>query len=272
MDQASGHPAFGTLLRRWRRLRGLSQLQLSLEAEVSARHLSWLESGKAGPSRAMALRLAEQLQMPLRERNTLLVAAGFAPMYAERNWSDAAQAPARTALQALLAAHDPWPALAVDRHWHLVAHNRMVGLLLAGLPERFRVPPVNVLRVSLDPEGLGGLIDDLPAWRAHVLQRLQRQAAASGDPFLAALHAELKAGGPAAEEHGLDAVAPTLVLRPQPGRPGLLDALGPLAFITTVTVFGAPHDVLSSELAIETLLPADAGTAQALRAAFAAAS
>ncbi len=262
MDRAA-IPGFGQQLRQWRQRRGLSQLALALAAEVSARHLSWLEADKSQPSRAMVLRLAERLDLPLRERNGLLMAAGYAPMYGERGLDHPALAPARGALQRLLDAHEPAPALAVDRHWTLVAHNRLVPLLLQHAAPALLQPPVNVLRVSLHPEGLGRMVDNLPAWRAHVLARLQRQIAASGDARLLALHEELRAlpcpdpGSDADADVGLDDIAQSLRLH---------TPLGPLCFITTLTVFGAPHDVTLSELAIETLLPADADTAARLRA------
>lgn len=260
----SARAPFGRLLRQGRLRAGWSQLALAQHAEVSARHLSWLETGRAEPSRAMVLRLAERLAVPLRERNDWLRAAGYAPLYAERPLADPALAPAREALQRLLAAHEPWPALAVDRHWQLLAHNRPVALLLGAVAPALREPPVNVLRLSLHPQGLAPMIGQLPAWRAHVLARLARQAAASGDPVLRALRAELAAlpapaGAAAAADEALadDAVAVPLVLDTPWGR---------LSFLTTVTVFGAPHDVTLSELAIETLLPADEATAAALRA------
>lgn len=262
MDRAAT-PGFGTQLRHWRQRRGLTQLALALAAEVSARHLSWLEADKSQPSRAMVLRLAERLDMPLRERNGLLLAAGYAPMYGERGLDDPALAAARGALQRLLDAHAPSPALAVDRHWNLVAHNVMLPLLLRHAAPALLVPPVNVLRVSLHPQGVASLIENLPAWREHVLARLQRQIAASGDARLVALHEELRAlpfaaadAGPDTAEPHFDDVAVPLVLRSPFGR---------LSFITTLTVFGAPHDVTLSELAIETLLPADADTAARLR-------
>jgi transcriptional regulator with XRE-family HTH domain len=267
MDRAAT-PGFGLQLRRWRQQRGLSQLALALAAEVSARHLSWLEADKSQPSRAMVLRLAERLDLPLRERNGLLMAAGYAPMYGERSLDHPALAPARGALQRLLDAHEPAPALAVDRHWNLVAHNRLVPLLLQHAAPALLQPPVNVLRVSLHPEGLGRFVDNLPAWRDHVLARLQRQIVACGDARLVALHEELRAlpclEAPAGAEHatGFDEIAQSLRLHtPQ----------GPLRFITTLTVFGAPHDVTLSELTIETLLPADADTAQRLRSLLASA-
>lgn len=262
---------FGQRLRQWRQQRGWSQLALSLRAEVSARHLSWLESGKAAPSRAMVLRLAEHLDLPPRERNALLAAAGFAPLFRERALADPALAPARAALQRLLDAHEPWPALAVDRHWNLVAANRMLPLLLQGLPPALLAPPTNVLRLSLHPQGLAGMIDPLPPWRAHVLARLARQVAASGDPVLAALHAELAALPPPA-----GAADATACGAANGAAPGAVDELvvplrlntpaGRLDFITTVTTFGAPHEVALAELAVETLLPADAATAERLRA------
>ncbi len=263
----SARAPFGRLLRQGRQRAGLSQLTLALQAEVSTRHLSWLETGRAQPSRAMVLRLAERLAVPLRERNAWLQAAGYAPLYAERPLADPALAPARAALERLLAAHEPWPALAVDRHWNLVAHNRPVAMLLGAVAPALREPPINALRLSLHPEGLAPLIEQLPAWREHVLSRLARQAAASGDATLHALHAELAAlplppgieAGPAAALPD-DAVAVPLALHTPWGR---------LSFLTTVTVFGAPHDVTLSELAIETLLPADEPTATALRAALA---
>ncbi len=266
MDRARA--PFGRLLRHWRSQRHVTQLALALQAEVSARHLSWLETGKSQPSRAMVLRLAERLEVPLRERNALLAAAGYAPMFAERTLDDPALAPARAALQRLLSAHEPWPALAVDRHWNLVAHNRLVPMLMAGADAALLQPPINVLRLSLHPLGLAPRIANLAAWRTHVLARLQRQLAATGDAVLAALLAELRAlPGPAgaapplAEEH--DDVAVPLSIHA---------AGGVLNFITTITVFGAPHDVTLSEIAVETLLPADEATAAALRAMLASLS
>jgi transcriptional regulator with XRE-family HTH domain len=261
MDQAVRGPSFGHQLRRWRGQRGLTQLALAHDAQVSARHLSWLESDKSTPSRAMVLRLADKLDVPLRERNTLLAAAGYAPLYAERSFADPALAPAREVLQRLLDAHEPAPALAVDRHWNLVAANRMVGLFTQGVAAHLLGPPLNVLRLSLHPEGLAPLIDNAAAWREHVLARLARQAHASGDIELAALHRELAAyplreGADGGTPLAPDAVAVPLVLNTPHGR---------LSFITTITVFGAPHDLLLSELAVETLLPADAPTAAALR-------
>lgn len=268
MDQAAGRAGFGTLLRRWRGLRGLSQLALSLDAGVSARHLSWLEAGKAQPSRAMVLRLATRLELPLRERNALLVAAGYAPLYAERPLDDPALAPARAALQRLLNAFEPSPALAVDRHWNLVAHNRLVPPLVARAAPALLQPPANVLRMSLHPEGLAPMIDNLPAWRRYVLYRLDRQAAATGDPELQHLRTELAAlppppgspPWPPDDEEPAPAVSDVAV-------PLVLNTpLGTLRFLTTLTVFGAPRDVTLAELAVETLLPADEPTAAALRA------
>ena len=257
-------PAFGGLLRRWRQHRGLTQMALALDAEVSTRHLSFLESGKAEPSRAMVLRLAERLDLPLRERNAWLVAAGFAPMYRERPLTDPGFAPAQRALQRLLDAHEPAPALAVDRHWQLVAANRMVALLTEGVSPDLLQPPLNVLRLSLSPEGLAPRIRHFAAWRHHVLERLQRQWAASADPVLHGLLQELRGlplpAGTAAESDvppaAFDDVAVPLELDGPHGR---------LRFLTTITVFGAPHDVTLSELAVETLLPADPATADALK-------
>lgn len=260
MDRPVGTASFGQLLRRWRAQRGLSQLALALEAAVSTRHLSWLESGKSDPSRAMVLRLAERLDLPLRERNAMLLAAGYAPMYGERALGDPAMAPARDALQSLLDAHEPAPALAVDRHWNLVAANRTVALLTQSAAPWLREPPLNVLRLSLHPQGLAPMIENLGGWRRHVLARLQRQLHATGDAVLAALRDELAAlplpAGDADEAPADDAVVATLRLATPFGR---------LSFLTTVTVFGAPHDVTLSELAIETLLPADGETAARLR-------
>jgi transcriptional regulator with XRE-family HTH domain len=254
--------AFGDLLRQWRRRRTLTQEALAHAAEVSTRHLSWLENGRAEPSRAMLLRLAERLDVPLRERNRWLAAAGYAPMFPERALEAPALAEVRGALQRLLDAHEPWPALAVDRHWNLVAANAAVGRLLARLlPGRTLPQPINVLRLSLSPDGLAPCVEGLAAWRAHVLQRLQRQIDATGDGALVRLRDELAALPAQADAEappiGADAVVIPLVLRTPAGQR--------LRFVSTVTVFGAPHDVTTAELAIETLLPADEATAAALR-------
>lgn len=257
---------FGAHLRHWRQRRRLSQLDLAQEAEVSTRHLSCVETGRAAPSREMVLRLAERLGVPLRERNALLVAAGFAPMYRQRTLDHPALAAARRAVDLVLQGHEPYPALAIDRHWHLVAANRIVPLLMAGAAPDLLTPPINVLRLSLHPDGLAPRIVNLAQWRAHLLERLQQQVAASGDAALEALHDEL-AAYPVAAAGREAAPAPAggelagVVVPFQLATPS-----GVLSFISTTTVFGTPVDVTLQELAVESFFPADAQTAAALGA------
>jgi transcriptional regulator with XRE-family HTH domain len=263
-------PPVGHLLRQWRRRRGFSQLDLACEADISTRHVSFLETGRSLPSRSMVIHLAERLGIPLRERNALLVAAGYAPVYSEYRLDDPALLAARKAVDLVLTGHEPYPALAVDRHWTLVAANRAVAPLLAGAAEDLLRPPVNVLRLSLHPMGLAPRIDNFNQWRGHVLNRLARQVDISADPVLASLHAELKAlpapeapdpGASAAsmvEDHGHADVVVPLRLRTD---------VGLLSFFSTTTVFGTAVDVTLSELAIEAFFPADAATAEALRQA-----
>lgn len=262
--QPGARDPFGAHLRHWRQHRRLSQLDLAQAAEVSTRHLSYVETGRAAPSREMVLRLAERLAVPLRERNALLVAAGFAPMYRERALDDPALAAARQAVDLVLKGHEPYPALAIDRHWNMVAHNAIVPLLLAGVAPELLKPPVNVLRLSLHPEGLAPKIVNLAQWRMHLLARLQQQITATGDARLAALHDELAAypvdrpGGQAAAAGG--ELASLVVPFQLQGPAGLLN------FISTTTIFGTPVDVTLQELAVESLFPADAQTAAALHA------
>ncbi|HSW16865.1 MAG TPA: helix-turn-helix transcriptional regulator [Ramlibacter sp.] len=258
-----GVPApFGERLRHWRQHRRLSQLDLAHEAAISTRHLSFVETGRAAPSREMVLRLAERLDVPLRERNALLVAAGYAPMYRERPLDDLALLAARQAVDLILKGHEPHPALAVDRHWNLVAANRMVAHLLVGVDAALLQGTVNVLRLSLHPQGLAPRIVNLPQWREHVFARLRQQIQATDDSGLAQLMDELR-GYPAladADATHLEGehlgIAVPLMFR----TPG-----GVLRFISTTTVFGSPVDVTLQELALETFFPADEGTAQALR-------
>ena len=247
----------GTLLREWRQRRHLSQLDLAGEAEVSTRHLSYVETGRALPSREMVLRLAERLEVPLRERNRLLTAAGYAPMFAERRLEDLGAA--REAVELVLRGHEPYPALAVDRHWTLVSYNRAVTHLLAGLPADLLAPPLNVLRLSLHPRGLAPRILNLAQWRGHLLARLRQQVAASADTVLAQLLDELKAY-PAPAAAAPHPAEPAMVVPLQLASPA-----GTLSFISTTTVFGTPVDITLSELALETFFPADAATAAALR-------
>ena len=256
MNTATALPV-GTQLRDWRLRRRLSQLDLAGEADISTRHLSFVETGRAAPSREMVLRLANRLDVPLRERNRLLVAAGYAPMYGERGLDEPAMAAARQAIDLVLKGHEPYPALAVDRHWTLVSYNRAVPVLMAGAAPQLLKPPVNVLRLSLHPDGLAARIVNLAAWRAHVLERLRQQIVASGDDELGALADELRGypGPPHAEPVPDQHVVVPLVLdTPQ----------GTLSFISTTTVFGTPVDVTLSELALETFFPADATTADRL--------
>ncbi len=246
----------GELLRQWRQRRRLSQLDLAGEAGVSARHLSFVETGRARPSREMVLHLAEELEIPLGARNELLAAAGFAPVYRRRDLGDPDMAAVRSALDLVLAAYEPFPALVVDRSWHLVAANRALSGLLDGAAAHLLEPPVNVLRLSLHPEGIAPRILNLPEWRRHVLHRLGREAHLSGDLGLAALHRELLA-----LPGGLDRTSPNGIAVPLRIRAG--DDV--LSFLSTVTTFGTAVDLTAAELSIEAFLPADPMTARALR-------
>lgn len=253
---------FGTHLRHWRQHRRMSQLDLAQEAEISTRHLSYVETGRAAPSREMVLRLAERLEVPLRERNALLVAAGYAPMYRQRALDDPALAAARRAVDLVLKGHEPYPALAVDRHWNLVAANAIVPLLMAGAAPHLLQAPVNVLRLSLHPQGLAPKIINLGQWRSHLLERLQQQIAATGDPVLQALHDELAAFPVADAGHAAGSTGGELSSVVVPFQ--LRTDAGVLSFISTTTIFGTPVDVTLQELAVESFFPADAQTAQAL--------
>ncbi|WP_174365307.1 helix-turn-helix domain-containing protein, partial [uncultured Caballeronia sp.] len=246
----------GTLIKHWRERRRMSQLLLANEAEISSRHLSFIETGRASPSRAMVLRLAEYLDVPLRERNQLLTAAGFAPVFRERSLEDQSMAPARLAVEQVLKGHYPYPALAIDRHWNLISANGAVAALVASADPALLEPPVNVLRLSLHPNGLASKIANLGQWRRHLLERLDGQIRVSGDVQLIALRDELSSyPGASNEDRTMESsIAIPFVLNTTAGR---------LSFITTTLVFGTPVDVTLSELAIEMFFPADEATAAA---------
>lgn len=249
----------GDQLRDWRQRRRLSQMDLALDADISTRHLSFVETGRATPSRDLLLHLADQLGVPLRDRNALLLAAGYAPAYAERTLDDPALAAARAAVELVLKAHEPFPALAVDRHWNLVAANGAIGPFLDGVAPELLAPPINVLRLSLHPQGLAPRILNLAEWHGHILERLRQQIAATADAGLIELHAELSSYPvPVAKAAPVDYGGVVVPLR-------LRTAAGDLSFFGTVTVFGTPVDVTLSELAIEAFFPADEATARALR-------
>jgi transcriptional regulator with XRE-family HTH domain len=248
----------GDHLREWRQRRHLSQLDLAVDAEISARHLSFVETGRAAPSRDMVLKLAERLAVPLRERNVLLVAAGFAPAFPQRTLDDPALKSARLAIDLVLRAHEPSPALAYDRHWNLVTANRMVAPLLQGIPQRLLRPPLNILRLAFHPEALAPRTVNLAEWCGHLLERLHRQCEATADPELLKLYNELK----------------SFPLPARPGPPPPDNVAIPLklrhngevlGFISTTMVFGTPVDITLSELALETFFPADDFTAQWLK-------
>ncbi len=250
----------GDLLREWRQRRRMSQLDFAVEAEISSKHLSFLETGRSQPSREMVLHLAELLDVPLRERNALLIAAGFAPMFKEHALSDPVLQPAREAVELVLNGHQPYPAIAVDRHWQLVAANDPANFFMANVTPALLTPPINVLRVSLHPDGMAPRIVNLGEWRSHVLSRLRRQIDVSADATLVELLKELSEyPAPAhAAEPATSAVPFAVPFR-------LATDAGVLSFISTITVFGTPVDVTLSELAIEAFFPADPPTAAALR-------
>ncbi len=257
--------SFGDHLRHWRQRRRFSQMDLAHVAEVSTRHLSCVETGRASPSREMVLRLVERLDVPLRERNAWLVAAGFAPLYRARPLDDPDMASARAAVQRILQCHEPWPALAMDRHWNLVMHNRLVPLLMAGATPELLQGPVNVLRLSLHPQGLAPRIANLRQWREHLFERLRQQIRATGDTVLVGLLEELKAYPEASAD------APGSAPLELPGEhPGVLMPFqfhtphGVLQLVSTTTVFGSPVDITLQELALETFFPANEASAELL--------
>jgi transcriptional regulator with XRE-family HTH domain len=253
--------ALGVHLREWRRMRRMSQLDLASDAEISTKHLSFLETGRSRPSRAMLLHLAACLDVPLRERNILLAAAGFAPVFEERALCAPALHNIRRNVGIILTAHDPNPALAVDRHWTVHAANRAVTYLMAGAEPMLLRPPVNVLRLLLHPAGLASRIVNLTQWRAHMTTRLRRQIDLNGDATLVDLLEEIRdypssRGNTSPDREECDRIA--IPLR-------LATVDGVLSFFSTTTVFGAPVDITLSELAIEAFLPADAQTAETMR-------
>ena len=249
----------GELLRAWRVRRRLSQLDLACLAEISTRHLSYVETGRSRPSRAFVLHVAEHLDVPLRARNELLVAAGYAPVYGERGLEAPEMAAVRQALDLVLGHQEPFPALVVDRVWNLVRANEGALVLLEGVPPALLAGEVNMLRLSLHPDGLAGRVEDFEAFSGHVLARLRRQVALTGDPVLADLHDELC---------GYPGVART---EPWTEHPGVVlpvrirTEAGVLSFFTTAATFGTAADVTLAELTVESFFPADAATDDAVR-------
>ena len=279
----------GPLLREWRDRRRLSQLGLAVDAGVSARHLSFVETGRARPSPEMVLHLAERLEVPLRERNQLLLSAGYAPAYGQRSLDDADMAPVRDAIGLVLGGHEPYPALVVDQHWTMVAANRGLAVLTEGVAPDLLEPPVNVLRVALHPDGLAPRTVNPMEWRTHLLERLDRQIAATNDPELVKLREELNAyplpGSDGRDTHGSNTHGSSGRRTSADGNgdapetPGarlasdIVVSLGlrvgeaELAFFSTVATFGTAVDVTISELAIESFFPANRATAEYLQRA-----
>ena len=253
----------GELLRSWRQRRHRSQLDLATDAQVSTRHLSFVETGRAKPSRELILHLAEHLDVPLRERNALLLAAGYAPVHRETPLDDAAMGQVRAALDRLLEAHQPFPALVVNRRHELVLANAPAAAFLEGIPASLLEPPINVLRVSLHPDGMAPRIANLEEWGSHLRTQLHREAVQTGDPSLLALEEELASypGTGSVTAGPLDPASSLFVplrLRTDGGRI--------LSLFSTIATFGTAVDITLAELSIETFFPADPGTAAALRA------
>lgn len=253
MAVATADDTFGTMLRTWRCARRMSQLELASVAGVSSRHLSFIETGRARPSREMVVHLAEQLDVPIRERNTLLTAAGFAPLYRETPLGAPEMTTARAVIDRLLESH-PYPAIAVDRRWDLVNANAAAFALVEGVHPSLLEPPLNVYRITLHPDGLQSRIVNFEEYAAHMLARLQQQALLSADGDLAALLAEVRGyvGDLPPSAH----VPTAQVLLPMRLRVG--DHV--LSMMTTISVFGAPVDITLAELTLEMFFPADAET------------
>lgn len=248
----------GEQLREWRTRRRMSQMDLALDTEISTRHLSFIETGRSKPSAQMLLRIADCLDVPHRARNAMLLAAGYAPDFQERPLDSPEMAGMRAIVEHVLKGHEPYPALAVDRHWNMVAANEAIAVLIEQVSPALLVPPVNVLRIALHPEGLAPQIVNYAMWRTHILHRLDLQIEASADPGLITLRKELTDYAVGANDNDggpISGIAVPLVLDTIAGR---------ISFVSTVTIFGTPVDITLSELAIEAFFPADAESAALL--------
>jgi transcriptional regulator with XRE-family HTH domain len=264
MATASSQPSIAPVLREWRERRRVSQLELALDAGISARHLSFVETGRSKPGRELLLRILRQLDVPFREQNRMLLASGYAPAFPERSLDDPDLLPVRAAVDQILARHEPYPAVVVDRAWNLVATNvAMQGLFVeAVIDPALLEPPVNIMRLGFHPRGVAPLIVNLGHWRAHFCRQLERQLAATGDPDLAALLEEI-AGYPIPgdePDRAPDAEAQEMLGPVRFRAPGG----GELSFFGMFATFDTPFEVTTSELAMELLFPADPGTAEAL--------
>ncbi|WP_326687060.1 helix-turn-helix transcriptional regulator [Streptomyces sp. NBC_01795] len=267
MTTSPDGPAIGPLLRDRRERAGLSQLELALRADSSARHISFIETGRTAPSREMVLKLAATLDVPVRERNALLVSAGFAPAFPSTPLDDPALAGIRTALERMTAAYEPYPALVLDGRYQVVAANQGLAALLEGVAPHLLEPPLNAMRVTLHPEGLAPRIRNLPEWRGHLLDQMNRQLALQRSAPLRELYEEVAAYPVPGLPDGSD----TPPSEPEEARfalPLVIEHQGQtLSFLSTIATFNTPLDVTVSELAVETLLPADPATAKALHRA-----
>jgi transcriptional regulator with XRE-family HTH domain len=264
MAVAGGGPLVGALLREWRQRRNLSQLEVAMRSAVSARHLSFIETGRARPSREMILHLAERLDVPLRERNHLLLAAGFAPVFGERSLDESEMAPVGAALERFLSAHEPYPAVVIDRYWNIIAANRGVAYVTQGVAPELLAPPATALRIALHPDGMAPRISNLAAWSGYLLRRLRREIELTRDPELESLYEEILAYPAVGTPHARS--------DPAPGDDILLmhelcleDTT--LTLFSTLTTFGTARDLTLAELTIEAFYPANSQTAEALAAA-----
>ncbi|QIL83910.1 helix-turn-helix domain-containing protein [Diaphorobacter sp. HDW4A] len=264
MDSAQATSPVGRMVRDWRLRRHLSQMDLALEAGLSTRHLSFIETGRSKPSAELLMSVAQRLDVPLRERNTMLLAAGYAPRYAQRNLQSPDMRLVHEALSRLLDAHHPYPALVLDRHWNVVLANPAAAVLVSLLPNELREPSVNIYRASLHPDGLARYTRNLQDWSTHLLAHLRRSIESSGDPVLTALEAEVLAYpglNEAGDEASTSADVHALLV------PCVLDLpTASLSLFTTLTSFGTPQDVTLQELCVEMFYPADAASEAALRA------